>query len=131
MGKRSGYVDVPRETLLNFLKEKGFTQESEGGEIVYSRSHEKNPHVKVKVYTSLSENALFARGCGEDAIRILTFYHNPNTGARKKISDQPRVYRSGTVEGVLSRMYERMRNAYQDGTNWLNAPKPWDKKDKR
>lgn len=127
MAKGSRYIDVPRETLLRFLEEHGFKKESEGGEIVYSRPHEKNSNVKVKVYTSLSENALFARGCGEDAIRILTYYYNPNTGARKKIADQPRVYRTGSVDAVLKRMYERMRAAYQDGTDWLNAPKPWNK----
>ena len=81
------------------------------GEEVYTRDHDKDRRYVVKVYSSIQRGADEARGCGADAIRVVAlFVRNPNSVW--PIFKSARVYRTGTVEGVLDRMVERAREAY-------------------
>ena len=123
------YVEVPSERIFSLLESKGFKRYENygsfgGTEIVYCFAHQKNPKLMVKVFTSISEGQTQARDCGKDAIRILTVYENKNTGKSFAVWKGARVYRTGTVEGVLERMLERCREAYQAATDkikeWAN-----------
>lgn len=124
------YVEVPAEKLINFLSSKGFIKYDNskfGNEVVYAFAHLKNKNVLVKVYTSIKDGSDVARGCGKDAIRVCTVYENAVTDKSFPLGKFNRVYRVGTVEGVLERLHERCRAAYVRGTEWINSPKPWDK----
>lgn len=116
-------VTVPAEAIITFLQSKGFVERKKyttvgrgggqgiGSEIVYERPHKVDSRYKVLVYTSIRRGAANARGVGQDAIRVCAIYEDA-TSARG-ICKLPRVHRTGTVEGVLARMLERMREAYQ------------------
>ncbi len=114
------FVQVPASAIFVFLESKGFTQAPMGKqsfkEVVYERPHHKDSRYKVLVYTSVSTGNSAARQLGKDAIRVVALFEQggPNhvgqvySEARK----QKRIFRTGTVEGVLERMLERMREAY-------------------
>lgn len=90
-------------------------QTTEGNEIVYvARSGLR----VIKFYTSIRVGNSTVRDCGKDAIRfVLRAYAGVDFNTKQKraftIGDEPRVYRTGTVDGVLSRIEER----YQDLVN--------------
>ena len=107
------FVPVPAEAMFSFLEGKGFRR-SEGrsrSEVVFERAHHKDPRFKVLVYTSCSAAASRARKRGADAIRVVAIFEEPGhrgTGVAKT----PRVFRTGSVEGVLERVLERARACY-------------------
>jgi hypothetical protein len=108
---KSRYVEVRRGALLGLLEGAGFEAGVEGREVVYRRKHRKDPTMMVKVYTSLSAGAPTARGCGEDAIRVVLVFQNPRTGRSGCLHKCRRVYRTGTEQAVLERLLARMREA--------------------
>lgn len=107
-----GFVEVPAEVLRGMLVKAGFAQDTEGRkrEEVYVRPHAKDPRYAVRVYTSLRSGATRARGCGKDAIRVVVTFEGPN--GRRGIWKGKRVHRTGSVEAVMERTLERMREAY-------------------
>lgn len=111
-GKGSRYVEVPRHAIEARLQAAGFTAGQHYGELTYDREVT-TPHGKpvfVRVYTSVRVDRETARGCGKDAIRVaLVFQHEDKWHG---ISSEQRVFRTGTVDGVLERMVERMRAAW-------------------
>jgi hypothetical protein len=118
------YVQVPSEDIIATLTKAGFVPvqltDSWGKplkELVYERAHEENPAVKIRVYTSISNGYAFARKHGKDSIKVCTIVDN----GRKTfgIGKFPRVHRTGSVKKVLDRMLQRMRAAYERGTEWL------------
>lgn len=115
MPKGDRYVDVSREALEGLLQGAGFERYVQGAEVVYRRRHHRDPTMWVKVYTSLAKDASVARGCGEDAIRVVLVFENPRTGASGCLYKCPRVYRTGSEQKVLDRLLERMREAYGAG----------------
>jgi hypothetical protein len=62
------------------------------------------------VYTSIRVGAGEARGCGEDAIRVVAFWKGDRAswGVYKAV----RTFRTGSVEAVIERVHERARAAY-------------------
>lgn len=109
-------VVVPAEAIFAFLKARGFTlrpntyRMRRSQEVVYERPHAADPRYRVLVYTSVREGSSAARSVGTDAIRVCAIF---NDGATSRgICKLPIVKRTGTVEGVLARMLERMREAY-------------------
>ena len=65
--------------------------------------------VKVQVYTTI--DGLAVRGDGKDAIRVVATYKNKE-GQERGIVKQKRVNRTGTIEGIVERMKERMRDTW-------------------
>lgn len=113
-GPGSRYVEVPAEAISGKLASMGFTEDVFGGEIVFKLVHKKCKHVTICVYTSLPARGGDARGCGEDAIRVTAVYQKEWKGRpfTRVMFKGKRVHRTGSVEGVLTRMYERSREAY-------------------
>jgi len=107
------FVEVPAELLEKFLAAKGFERGVFGREIVYRRKHDNDPSFVVCVYTSIAVNASEARGLGQDAIRVSAYQVvGSDESNTRGVAKCQRVYRTGTVQGVLERTYERMREAY-------------------
>jgi hypothetical protein len=107
------FVEVPRELFEKFLESKGFDRGVHGREIVYRRKHDRDPSYIVCVYTSIPVSGPVTRGLGADAIRVTAYQIIGADGTNTRgIAKCQRVYRTGTVEGVLKRIYERMREAY-------------------
>jgi len=117
------YVQVPAEDIINFLESKGFTpiDEFQYKELVYERIHADNPAIRVRVYTSISRVVGTARRKGKDSIKVCTIVQGRNKTFG--IGKFPRIHRTGSTEKVLARMLQRMRAAYQRGTDWLREQK--------
>lgn len=116
------YVDVPADVLIASLLAAGFVRDpSSGSEEVFYREHAKAPAYAVRVYTSLSQAARRARGCGEDAIRVVVTYEGPN--GRRGVWKARRVHRAGSVDAVIARMLDRMRDGYRHINGLLMNPR--------
>lgn len=110
------YVEVDRQAFTSKLEAAGFTPDlTAKGELVYVRQHHLDPTMYVKVYTSMPLNAGDARGCGEDAIRVLLIFSNPRTNRSGCLHKTPRVYRTGSQDAVIERTIQRAREAYGEG----------------
>lgn len=114
------YVDVPAEKMIAFLQSKGFVPALNRSrrEVVYERSHARDPGYRVLVYTSIAQGNMTARKLGQDAIRVCAIYED--VGRSFGVAKLPRVFRTGSVDGVLERTYQRMREAYERCTKHLN-----------
>jgi hypothetical protein len=109
------FVEIPRDLIEVVLFDHGFTRDNIRGEIRYSRKHAIDPRLSVVVFTSIPENGEVGRGCGEDAIRVvglLTWTRQGEPEPRRKKLYAKRVYRVGTPDAVMTRMVDRMREAY-------------------
>jgi hypothetical protein len=115
------FVQVPAAAIRERLAAAGFGLiTAASGEEIYSRSHDRNSRYAVKVYSSIQRGADEARGCGEDAIRVVAIHYSGSVGPNgewlydtaRAICEATRVLRTGTVDGVLDRMIERAREAY-------------------
>lgn len=114
----SRFVDVPRSAFEAFFGDKGFEPQERFGELTYERevSRRGAGPVKVLVYTTVPFGGGRARPVGKDAIRVSVVFCDAN-GKRHGVSSETKVLRTGTVEGVLERLLERMRLA------WIEARK--------
>jgi len=109
------YVEVPAAQLFAKLEAAGFTRGIIGREVTYTRAHDLDARLSVVVYTSAAEGAQDARGCGEDAIRVVAAFSWYNHGAgeqRRKNLYQQKVLRVTSIEGVLERTIDAARKAY-------------------
>jgi hypothetical protein len=111
------FVEVNSERMEAFLQSKGFERTTFGDEVVYFRKHDKYPKLQVKVYTSIRIGSSAARGCGADAIRVVAIFDDGKKSFG--VGKFPRVYRTGTEEGVFERTLLRMKEAYQRCNDWL------------
>jgi hypothetical protein len=68
----------------------------------------------VKIFTSLPKQVGDARGCGEDAIRVLLVFENPVSKASGCLYKASRVYRTGSEQAVIERTLERARECYAE-----------------
>lgn len=116
---RSTYIEVPAAAFRERILGAGFelSKRVSVGEEVYDRTHNTDPRYIVRVYSSIPRNGSTVRRVGEDAIRVCAVFYrdlrvNPNNCIGAGIFKAPRVYRTGTVEGVLDRVIERAREAY-------------------
>jgi hypothetical protein len=66
-------------------------------------------NLKVVVYTTITGN--FTRDIGTDAIRVCGLYKN-SKGRWFGLVKATRVNRVGTMDGIVDRMYQRMREVY-------------------
>lgn len=115
------YIEVPADEFISYFEEKNFQKRMTGKEVVMRFDHKIDPRVKIQIYTSIAVNAQDARGCGEDAIRINAVFETFVKGEMKvyPLYKGKRVYRTGSVEKVLSRTRKEALNAYERGTEWL------------
>ena len=111
------YVEVSREALESFLVSKRFERTLQGSEVVYVFNHLVDNNVKIKVYTSLRDGARLARGCGEDAIRVVTVFDNGSKSFG--VGKFPKVLRTGSEQAVLDRVYSRIQDAYKRGSDFI------------
>ncbi len=109
-------VEVPAQALRETLLGMGFVSvPAPGFEEVFERSHDKDRRYVIRVFSTISKGAESARAIGEDAIRIVAVYRpSPIFEATRGVAvfKGKRVFRAGSVEGVLERLRERCREAY-------------------
>lgn len=103
----STYVSIPREAFMAWSAHFQLQALQVGQELVFERPDPRYPGIVYRVYSSLPVRGDFSRGCGKDAIRAVAL-------ARSKTMEAPlgkatRVYRVSSVEGVLQRLQERLR----------------------
>lgn len=112
----SRFVQVPAAAIRERLTAAGFTLiTARSGEEIYVRAHDRDPQYTIKVYSSIQRGDEGVRECGEDAIRVVALHVDSKFSwppRERPIFKSSRVYRAGTVEGVLDRMIERAREAY-------------------
>ncbi len=113
MGSR--YVEVSRKAMMDALDGAGFSPDSFGGELVYTRRHQVDPTMVVKIYTSMpAYDHGGARACGEDAIRVVLIFENAVTGRSGGLYKASRVYRTGSEQAVIERTLDRARECYAE-----------------
>lgn len=106
----SRFVEVPASAIRDKLTAAGFRLLPVArGEEIYAREHDKDNRYTIKVYSSIRQGEIRQRDA--DAIRVVALLIVPG-GKTYPIFKSARVYRTGTVEGVLDRMIERAREAY-------------------
>lgn len=106
--------------LVEMLEGAKFTRDPspEGQEQVWSFRHKNAPRAVVRVYTSVVGAQV--RALDEDAIRVCMVYEREG-GAVVPLMKARRVYRTGEVEGVVSRTLERMRSVYREFNDRMKA----------
>ncbi|MFA5202802.1 MAG: hypothetical protein WC708_00100 [Lentisphaeria bacterium] len=112
------FAEIRSEVLESFLTKKRFRRTIQGAEVVYIRDSSRNPCVKMKVYTSITNGNSKARRCGDDAIRVCVIYDDgkKNVGIGKFTP----VHRTTSEESILQRLLERMLEAAKFADNWID-----------
>lgn len=110
------YVNLPRDRFIAMMQERGFgvAEDQRSGELVFTRRNHNNHDLVVKVYSSIPIHASVARDCGEDAIRVLACYDPPKGKGKFRKLEEYKVLRVNSVDGILERTLQRMRDAYAD-----------------
>lgn len=116
----SSSLNVARTKCLDAYHDKGL--DKPGHAVIYPKGAndksvcwvitqytEKRGELLVRVYTSISGDEDTAREVGKDAIRVAVEYDA--NGFKRGLEREQRVYRTGTVEGVLNRLGERIAEA--------------------
>lgn len=113
----ANFVEVPAQDIENHLSAQGFSRTVQREEVVYVRSSQRNPDVKIKVYTSIRVGRTVVRGAGKDAVRVCVVFDN---GRRSfGIGKFPSVPRVHSVDSVLRRTDERLRLAKLRAVEWM------------
>jgi hypothetical protein len=85
-------------------------------ERVYTRNITPDGRVKVKVFSTVIEGSdgspVDVRERGEDAIRVCATYRT-NSGEERGLVKVTRVHRTGDIEDIVDRMYQRMRKVWK------------------
>jgi hypothetical protein len=100
--------------LQRMLTDAGFSQRGAkvaANEEIWMRLHHRDPRVRVVVYTTIEDGSV--RAVGTDAIRVVAQFDN-GISRPKPMHKNKRVFRTGTIEGIVERTYQRMRDAYGD-----------------
>lgn len=115
----SRFVQVPFGEFDTFMQSIGCKrlEAPRGSEIVYERTHDHDPALVVRIYSSFANGADTARSCGEDAIRIVLSVNG------RGVWSCPKVLRTGSVQAVLERTRERAREAYAMANAMRKAPR--------
>ena len=112
------FAEIRSEVLESFLTKKRFRRTIQGAEVVYIRDSSRNPCVKMKVYTSITDGDTTARQCGSDAIRVCVIYDDgkKNVG----IGRFTPIHRTTSEESILQRLLERMLEAAKFADVWID-----------
>lgn len=101
------------QKILDKLNECGFDEEDSGyGERTFSRYIDDGMYVRV--FTSIEGSEV--RSVGSDAIRVCGM-HTSSEGKTRSLAKEKRVNRTGDIDDIVSRMYNRMRDAWKSSTS--------------
>lgn len=111
------FVAIPAADFAARFTAAGFTAKTVNNEVVYERPHNKQPKLKIVVYSSMAVGQDACRDAGSDAIRVCLVWE----GKTKKagIWKAKRVNRTGTPAEVIERTIERAREAYSQANEEL------------
>ncbi len=115
----ASYVAVPAGDLEKFLTDNKFERGQQGNEVVFFRRSQRNPDVRIKVYTSIRIGQTAVRNAGKDSIKVCAVFEN----ARKSFAVAPKlqpVFRVTSVESVLARLKERIKEAAELANKWID-----------
>lgn len=115
----ANYVAVPAEAIEKFLQDNKFEKGQQGNEVVYHRCSQRNPSVRIKVYTSIRIGQVQVRNAGKDSIKVCAVFDN----GRKSFAVAPRlnpVFRVTSTESVLTRLKERLKEAAELANKWID-----------
>jgi len=113
------FVAVPSQDLESWLDSKNFIRSVQYNEVVYSRVSIRDPNVHLKVYTSIRVGSTSVRGAGKDAIRVCVIFDN-GRGKSFGIGKFSPILRVSSVESVIRRIDERVREAATRGNEWID-----------
>ena len=89
-------------------------------ERVYYRTIGGDDRMQVRVYTTViggdNDVPFQVRAEGKDAIRVCATY-TTRDGKSRGLAKETRVNRTGNIDDIVDRMYQRMRSAYKTGTD--------------
>lgn len=113
----ANFIEVPAQDIEDHLSAQGFSRTVQHEEVVYIRASQRNPDVKIKVYTSIRAGRSVVRGAGKDAVRVCVVFDN----GRKSfgIGKFPSIPRVHSVASVLRRTDERLRLAKLRAVEWM------------
>lgn len=102
-----------RKLLADSIKDKlttcGFTQEQvDCGELIFSREVDGTDR-KVLVFSSIGVKSNMVRLVGADAIRVSAI-----DGEERGVIKNKRINRTGEIDDIVERMYQRMRSSYKE-----------------
>jgi hypothetical protein len=98
----SQYVNIPLPEMRDFLKsDKGWKEEIQSKEVVFSFPLKKYPQIVIKVYSGIACDSQLSRAKGADAIRVCSVNIKTHLGFIKAA----RVYR---VVGWRNNLKERV-----------------------
>jgi hypothetical protein len=112
------FSEIRSEVLESFLTKKRFRRTIQGEEIVYIRESSRNPYVKMKVYTSITDGESSVRKSGHDAIRVSVIYDDGKKSAG--LGKFTPIHRTTNEDATLQRLLERMLEAAKFTENWIN-----------
>ncbi len=96
------------EKIIKKLNDSGFEEEDSVGERTFARYI--GDGMFVRVYTSIVDQEV--RSVGKDAVRVCGL-HTSSKGSTKKLAKEKRVNRTGKIDDIVDRMYQRMRDAWK------------------
>jgi len=102
-------------SILNKLDECGFSEvdsDEKTRERVFTRPIP-DTGIDIRIYTSVVGQEV--RGEGKDAIRVCATY-NAKDGDQKGIVKATRVHRTGNIDEIVDRMYQRMRQTWKSAS---------------
>jgi hypothetical protein len=103
----SQYVNIPLPEMREFLRsDKGWREEIQSKEVVFTFPLKKYPFIAIKVYSGIACDSQVSRAVGRDAIRVCAVNLNRNIGWIKAA----RVYR---VMGWKNNLKERVLQVIQ------------------
>jgi hypothetical protein len=133
----SRFVDVPRSAFEDMFAASN-AKLGAAGRSEWQRWEEREYHgelcfeitvlrdgpglVKVVAFTSVAHGAGHARPVGRDAVRVAIVFFDMH-GRRWGVSSETKVLRTGTVEGVLGRLQERLRLAWDEARQLKRCPR--------
>lgn len=113
------FISLDAKKLENFFAKHGFVRGVQGNEVIFTRLHDKNKNLQVKVYSSLTDGLNKVRGCGKDAIRVCAVFDDGNKSFG--IKGSTRVFRVGEESRLYDRLHKRMQEAYGQCNSWLKT----------
>jgi hypothetical protein len=103
------YFELDTERFTRFFLDKGFYATTPYSEIVFVRKHDHNPHLLIKVFSSIAKSGV--RECGGDAIRIVGIFDDGKKNF--PLFKGVRVYRTTSQESIEERTLIQMRLCYR------------------
>lgn len=112
--------------LLQSLEDKGFIEEYNNPnalrrERVFYYPITSRPGMRVVIYSSLEGD--IARESGKDAIRVALLYRSSRDNQERGIAREIRVNRTGEIQDVVARTFQRAHDAYMKAKNPERCPK--------